>query len=390
MLEPDPGQIVILGMLETLSKIEVKPQIDATQGFEPKQICVDGIGTALPPFKISQKDVLQFVLSHFPIKDETKTLYKRILRNNSIETRHFAFESPYAVLTTDHDLVNERFRQAAVNLSTESLSLALDDAETAFQHLDFLAVTTCTGYLCPGLSSYLIESVPLRNDIQVSDLVGMGCAAAVPGVTQAVNFLKSHPGSVAAVVCVEICSAAFFMGDEPDVVISNCLFADGASSIILKNGSRFSTNGHSHSPVIIDTASVIEPKLRETLRFKSVGGRLRNVLDKEVPNHAAGLFRDILEKLLQKHGLRQDDIRHWIVHAGGEKVLATAQTALGLAPEALQSARNVLRRCGNLSSASLFFVLEEEQKINPGRPGEWGVMASFGAGFSAYAALVRY
>ncbi len=353
-------------------------------------ISIMGIGTARPPLVLTQQEIADFILNHFTIADRTKTLYKRVLSHPSIATRHFALDSLSEVLERDHDRINARYNQWAVRLSTEALNNALDKAAVLPDELNFLAVTTCTGYICPGLSSYVVETAHLRKDIHHLDVVGMGCGAALPALEQAAMFVSTHEGSSAAVVSTEISSAALFSNDSPDIVISNSLFADGSSAVVIKNRSGKGRPSAPVQPRLISFASRLYPEWRETLRFRTENGYLRNVLAKTVPDQSAKAVRDLVDNILRDAGLKETHISRWIVHSGGDKILNAVDKALQLPALALTASREVLRKCGNLSSASLFFILEQNIKNQPPKRGEWGLMVSFGAGFSAYAALVQF
>jgi alkylresorcinol/alkylpyrone synthase len=350
-----------------------------------------GIGTAVPPYSASQNEILDFVTNNFTIKESTKILYKRTFSNRSIEKRHFYLKNLDQILDRNHDSIHHRFTNGAIELSTRSLKNGLEASGVAALNLDFLVTTTCTGYLCPGLSSYLVESCHLRKNIRTVDLVGMGCGAALPGLEQAFHFVRSRPGSIAAVVCTEICSAAFFSNDEPDIVISNTLFSDGSACVVLKSSpANNDGNNLSKHPQLIGFSSLTTPEWRETLRFKYSGGFLKNVLGETVPEQSADALEKITTNLFMENNLTRDFIRHWILHSGGEKVLSTIESKLKLERNNLSSSRVVLRNFGNMSSPSVLFVLEEEMKNKSPQKGAWGILASFGAGFTAHAALVRF
>lgn len=345
------------------------------------------IATAVPRQPIPQKETLDFVLSRFSVRERTKQLYKKTLSNTSIATRHFSLESLEQVLDQNHDTKIARFEKESVALSTQSLMLALNNAHVSPRDIDFLAVTTCTGYMCPGISAYLIESCGLRSDVRTVDLVGMGCGAALPALEQARNYLSANPGKKAAVVCTEICSATMVSNDDIDIIISNTIFADGSAAVILSDEKNLAGEGglrfHSFGSLII-------PEWRESLRFRTEAGHLKNVLEKKVPQQAAEAMGKITKKLLAEASLKTTDIQHWIMHAGGEKIINEIQRELALSNEDLQSSRRVLKDFGNMSSPTVLFVLAEEMRSTPPQKGQWGVMGSFGAGFSAYGALLQW
>lgn len=356
-----------------------------------KNASIIGVGTAVPPRRFTQEEALQYILNNFTLRDGTRRLYERVFSNKSVRTRYFAGESFDEAKTMNRDEIIERFTRWAVRLSAESVEKALKDAAVLPSEVDFIAATTCTGYLCPGISSYLVETLGLRKDVHQADIVGMGCGAAIPAMEQASNFVKSNPGATAVVVSTEICSAAFISKESPDIVVSNALFGDGSGAMVLRGGiSPHTQNGYGPYPVAMAFESRIYPEWREGLRFKTEDGYLRNVLDKEVPQRAALGMRELAESLLGKARLKKEDISHWIVHAGGQKILDGLAASLEIPPETLKPSYSVLENYGNLSSPSVIFVLDASRKTRTPRPGEWGVMASFGAGFSAFGALLRF
>lgn len=345
---------------------------------------IAGVGTASPAQSWTQAQVLDFVLTHFDIKESTKSLYKKTLSNPSIQKRHFALDRLEDVLEKDHAVINRRFERAASHLATAALTNALATANLRPDEIDFLITTTCTGYVCPGLSSFVVEKAGLRNNIHTADLTGMGCGAAIPALREAAHFVQSHAGASAAVISTEICSAAMFSNDAPDIVVSNTLFSDGSACVIL-SGDR----GNNH-PKIRDFSSLLIPEWRENLRFVVDSGYLKNVLGKDVPKQSAQAAARVVADLLEKNELGTSDISHWIVHPGGEKIINAIEGTLGLAPIDLEASREVLKNFGNMSSASVLFVLQKKLASQTSKTGEWGVMISFGAGFSAYAALVEF
>ncbi len=198
------------------------------------QVEVLAIGTAVPPGCLSQQEALAWGDTHVAMSDSTRELYRHVLSDDGIRTRHLAVDDLSDILETDHDRILARFERAAADLGTRSVEEALARARVAPGELDLLVSATCTGYLCPGLSAYIMERAGLRPDVRRADLVGMGCGAALPALEQACAFLAAHPDGTAAVVCTEICSAAILLGDAPDLVVSNAIFGDGSAAAILR------------------------------------------------------------------------------------------------------------------------------------------------------------
>lgn len=367
------------------------PTADASASASPAAVClaeIVGLGTAQPPFVLAQSDALAHGLRLLDLSEPAMDLFARVMSADGIDTRHIGVDEVSDLLETDHDRKLARFETWGVRLSAQALSKALESARLAPDGVDFLAVTTCTGYLCPGLSAYVAEACALRDSVRRVDIVGMGCGAALPALEQATAFLAAHPDGVAAVISTEICSAAMLIGEAADLIVSNAIFGDGSAAAVLR---RASGNGDGGCrPKILGFRSLLVPAWRDRLRFRTEGGHLRNVLAREVPVLAGEACRTLICQLLADHDLASDDIEHWVVHAGGKAVLDMLAKKLRLPAEKVASARTVLRESGNMSSPTVLFVLAEEHRQRPPRPGERGVITSFGAGFAAHAALVEY
>jgi len=248
-------------------------------------------------------------------------------------------------------------------------------------------VNTCTGYLCPGLTSYLAEDLGLGRSIRFQDLMGMGCGAAVPNLEAAAGMLaRSGEGPVLS-IAVEICTATMFSSHEPELVVSNSIFGDGAAAAVLD---LMPDNYPGGLACVVDFASGLFPQYREDLRYRTEGGRLRNYLTKRVPVIGARTVTEVASRLLDRHGLSRSDIAWWAVHPGGTVVLAQVAKELELADDALRYSYHVFENYGNMSSPSVLFVLREILDSGRPRPGQKCMLLAFGAGFSAFAGLLEF
>lgn len=330
------------------------------------------IATSNPKLRLTQKQSLQILNRTRKLSRIEKVLYKRFLLDPGINTRYFALDKIKDIFIEDQDLLIKRFQKEASHLSVSALKKCFKESKIKEENIDCLIVVTCTGYLCPGLSSYIIEKTKLRKDIYIVDIVGMGCGGAIPAIQSAYNFLKANKKSTALVISTEICSSAITWGNDPELILSNSIFGDGSAACLVTN--KNGTEGFR----ILDFKSRIMPSYRDELRFKIENSRLRNVMKITVPEIAASILKDLVSE--------KDGIKYWAIHPGGRKVLDKIQDTLELRWEDLQYSRNVLYNYGNMSSPTVLFVLKE---IKP-RLGERVIMASFGAGFSGYSALLEY
>lgn len=347
---------------------------------------VTGIGTASPPQRYSKAECWNAF--------KTSSWFNRLgprahaiaetvlLHDNGIESRHLALNSLNDVFAIDPDTLHQRYSQHAPALASQAGNCALEQARLAAGQIDAVVVSTCTGYLCPGLSGYVMERLGLRNDVQAYDLVGQGCAAAMPNLRLAEALLASGQCAHVLSVCVEVCSAAMYLDDDPGVLVSACLFGDGAGAAVLSHrplrDRRRIEWKHSRSMTNTDA--------RGALRFEQRQGMLRNILTRKVPQLAAQHAHQLMQAVLADAGLESSDIRHWIMHAGGRDVLQALQKQFNVGPGDFHYSASMLREHGNLSSAFVYFVLQEA--LADDAEGGWWWMSSFGAGFSCHGALL--
>lgn len=335
------------------------------------------LATANPPRSFTQRECLELVQSSpetlARLDRRSRLTLQAILRGDSgIEARQFALHEPEKLFRLGADGLNTEFRAAAPELGAQALRSALGEAELSPSDVDVLIATTCTGYLCPGVSSYMAESLGLRSDTWLQDIVGLGCGAAIPALRTAASIIASDPGVNVACVSVEICSAAFYLDSDPGVVVSACLFGDGAAATIWQ-AEKKNARVRCH-----DFSSVHQPEHRDLIRFEQREGKLRNLLHPTVPGLAARAVGQLYRKAAATF-----PISRVLSHAGGRDVIEAIERELpGVR---LDETREVLRRHGNMSSPSVLFALEEAlQHVSPARAGDWW-MVSFGAGFTAHA-----
>ena len=348
---------------------------------------ITGLGTAAPPQTYKQTEcweAVQLTPQFAALTSRSRAILRKILTgNNGIETRHLALESLHDVFTTHPDLLHARFAKNAPLLAAEAARKALHAASTSAAEIDALLVSTCTGYLCPGLTSYVSERLGLRNNIQLLDLVGQGCGAALPNLRAGEALLASGRCRRVLSVCVEVCSAAFYIDDDPGVLVSACLFGDGAGAAVLSNepiaGARQVKWKHAGTQLWAGD--------RDLLRFEQKNGMLRNILSPIVPPLAAKHAEHVLNQTLAEACVARSEITQWIWHAGGRDVLLAMQERLGLSAAQVAHSAAVLREFGNVSSPCVYFVLQAA--LADAAPGGFWWMSSFGAGFSCHGALLE-
>jgi alkylresorcinol/alkylpyrone synthase len=336
------------------------------------------LATAVPPVSLTQAQCLE-IAQRSPLRARLKKrsmlILQTILRSeHGIAKRHIAMPDYETVFDLSPDQLNAAFRIEAPRLASRALTTALAKAGLHADQLDALLVCTCTGYLCPGITSYVAEQLGVRQNAILQDLVGLGCGAAIPTLRAASHLLAAHPSAIVACVAVEICSAAFYLDDDPGVLISACLFGDGAAASIWRSTPAA-------QPIrAFDFNTAHFPQNRDKIRFEQRGGKLRNLLHRSVPELASAA----VGQLWCARGPRP--VSRVVAHTGGRDVLQAIAPVV--APHSLDASARVLRECGNMSSPSVLFALEETLKDGPpnGAGDFW--LVSFGAGFSIHSCRV--
>jgi alkylresorcinol/alkylpyrone synthase len=348
---------------------------------------LSGLGTATPPNRYTQLqcwDALETSGYLERLNTRSHTILRKVLKgNNGICSRFLAFDDLSEAFAIVPDTLDARFAKYAPSVASRAASAALDDAGFTPREIDAVVVSTCTGYLCPGLTSYISDLIGLRTNILTLDLVGQGCGAAIPNMRAAEALIASGRATNVLSVCVEICSAAMYLDDDPGVLISACLFGDGAGAAIFTPDA---VNGQRR----IEWKSVgtfLSTEDRDQLRFERSRGMLRNILTPAVPAIAAKHVERVLASGLEREGLAREDIVAWIFHAGGREILAAIRQKLDLSEQDTRWSARILRDYGNVSSPCVYFVLQEALS-NQAPGGHWW-MSSFGAGFSCHGVLLE-
>ena len=334
---------------------------------------LSSIASANPPHSFTQADTWQALQSHPDIgslKSRSLTLLEKILTNTSsgITNRQFTTPDLGPVFRQNAEELNHSFEKEAPALAAAALKKAIDKAGIETDKIDALFLCTCTGYLCPGPSSHVAEIAGLRPNTYLCDLVGLGCGAAIPTLRAAHGYLAANPTHTIAMIAVETSSTAFYIDDDPGVLISLCLFGDGAAAAILTGTPPAEDSWKFHG---FDTHHV--PADREKIRFTNAAGKLKNQLHRSVPTLAAAAVSELYSR-------RENDPDQILAHSGGRDVIEALESTLP--PFHLKETREVLSAHGNMSSPSVLFALEKRLAANPDDKSLW--LTAFGAGFAAH------
>jgi 3,5-dihydroxyphenylacetyl-CoA synthase len=339
---------------------------------------IAAIGVANPPRRFSQEEAFQMA-------GYTSPRILEIFRNCDIDFRHF-YVAPGQGRNESPDQMNRRYLSGALDTGSCAAAACMQAAQIKVTDIDLLLVCTSTGYVCPDLGSRLIAQMGFRPDVQRALTVGLGCAGALPTLQRACDFVRAYPNRTALMLAVEICSACYFVDDSMDTKVGNAICADGAAAFLITDGPE----KPGLSPAVMDFESCINSEHIDKVGFEHRDGKLRIILANTVRDLAGPLLERALDALLRRNLLKSADIRFWIAHPGGRKVIDNIQMHLGLTDEQLCPSRAVMRNFGNMSSPTVMFVLDEIIRSSHPQPGDWGVMLALGPGLAAEAALLRW
>lgn len=358
--------------------------------------------TALPPNVVDQQSLAALLRGlwneQYTESRRWRSTFDQIQRSVRVDRRYLALPaSEYPALDT-FAKTNAAWARVAPELGMAAAAGALEAAGLTAGDVDRFFFVTGTGIATPSVDARIVNRLGMRADVRRTPIFGLGCAGGVAAVARAAELLRGFPDDIALVVSVELCSLTLQRDDASVAnVIASALFGDGAAAAVLRGASRAAraSNGAAslqmrRAPRVIDTRSIFYPDTERMMGWDVVDSGLKIVLSAEIP----GLVREHLgrdvDALLGANGLRRSAISHWIAHTGGNRVLEAVAAALGLGPCALERSWRLLAATGNLSSASVLFVLRDLMEAGTARAGEWGVMLAMGPGFCAELALLRW
>lgn len=346
---------------------------------------ITSVAKQLPKYYRETKDIIPFV--KLWMQDQDTRFQRKVIKlfEGAAVDKRYSIMDPEEVFTaTSFKEKNNIYKREVTQLAEKSLQKSLDKANLKATDLDYIITVSCTGIMIPSVDAYLINSLGMKQDIVRLPVTEMGCAAGVSGIIYAKNFLKSNPNKRAAVVSVEAPTATFQLEDYSMTnIVSAAIFGDGASAVIL---SSFKDD---EGPTIVDEAMYHFYDATHMMGFNLVNSGLQMILDKEVPQKIADHFPKIIHPFLEKNNLSIEDVNHLIFHPGGKKIVQTVEELFGVLGKNINDTKEVLRLYGNMSSATVLYVLERFMDRDP-KKGERGIMLSFGPGFSAQRILLEW
>ena len=346
---------------------------------------ITSVAKKLPQYYRETKDIIPFVKTWMQNQD---TRFQRkvikLFEGAAVDKRYSIMNPEEVFIATSFEEKNAIYAREVVKLAEQSLKKSLLKANLQATDIDYIITVSCTGIMIPSMDAYLINSLEMKQDIVRLPVTEMGCAAGVSGIIYAKNFLKANPNKRAAVIAVEAPTATFQLDDYSMTnIVSAAIFGDGASAVIL------SSYEEEKGPKIVDEAMYHFYDATQMMGFNLVNTGLQMILDKKVPKKISDHFPAIIHPFLERNNLTIKDVNHLIFHPGGKKIVQTVEDLFGVLDKNIDDTKEVLRLYGNMSSATVLYVLERFMDRNPEK-GERGLMLSFGPGFSAQRILLEW
>lgn len=347
---------------------------------------IRAVGRALGPHHATQEELIAALQAQWRRKLFNLNRLEELHRAVQVKGRYLALPlADYASLG-GFAARNDAYLRVAQELGEHALVEALRGATLAPQEMDHLFFVTVTGIATPSVDAHLVNRLRLRPDLKRTPIFGLGCVAGAAGTARAADYLRAFPDQVAVLLSVELCSLTLQHEDlSVTNIIASGLFGDGAAAVVLEGSARVAKG-----PRVLASRSVFYPDTGQLMGWDVVDTGFKVVLSAKVPILVRERLRGDVDTFLAAHGLTRENIRHWVAHTGGPKVLTAFEEALELAPAALERSWHSLREVGNLSSASVLFVLADLLKTGQAQPGDLGMMLALGPGFCAELLLLQW
>lgn len=343
------------------------------------------VATQLPDFSRETKDILPFLENWLVNQDDRfKRKVKKIFEGANVDKRYSIMDPAEVFSLYSFEQRNAIYAREMIVLGEKVLKKALDKANWQPETIDYIITVSCTGIMIPSLDAYLINKLNLRQDIVRLPVTEMGCVGGVSGIIYAKNFLKANPNKRAVVIAVESPTATFQLDDYSMAnIVSAAIFGDGAACVLL------SSYENEVGPTIVDEAMYHFYDKENMMGFELTNNGLKMILDIEVPDTIEEHFPAIIHPFLERNKLKIEDIDHLIFHPGGKKIVNLVEGLFSDLGKNIDDTKEVLRLYGNMSSATVLYVLERIMANQP-KVGDKGVMLSFGPGFTAQRVLLEW
>jgi alkylresorcinol/alkylpyrone synthase len=355
---------------------------------------IAAVATALPPRYYTQQQVFDQLAKHWSGQMESPAALERFHKRVGVDGRYFALPLEDYIGLERWGQANAAWLRVAVELGEEAIDKALAKAGLTREHIGALLTVTVTGVVSPSLDAHLCNTMGLPAHVRRTPIFGLGCVAGASGIAQADDYVRAYPDKIAVLLSVELCSLTWQRGDLSIAnFIATGLFGDGAAAVIVAGAAvqlPETAGGDVAGPEVLASTSNFYPNTQGAMGWDIGEKGFTLVLSPEVPAIIKKHLPEDLHAFLAAQGLTRGDITSWVLHTGGPKVLEAMAEAAGVTQEECALSWESLRKVGNLSSASVLFVLEDTIAERRPAAGSYGILAAMGPGFCSQLVLLRW
>jgi alkylresorcinol/alkylpyrone synthase len=348
---------------------------------------IAGVGSAFPKYYHKQEVLVGALKAYWKDKLPQPGILDRLDESMKVDSRFTArpLDFYHNEMQTWGE-ANDVWIEVGLELGEKALCHAMVSAGVEPRDLSAIFVTSVTGIAAPSLDARLINRMGLSPNIKRIPIFGLGCVAGAAGVSRAADYVRGFPDQAAALLSIELCSLTLQRDDVSMAhLISAMLFGDGAAAAVVV-GDEVDSNG----PEILATKSIFYPNTERVMGWDISEKGFHIVLSPEVPDTVVKHLGKDVDEFLTEQRVSRSDIKSWIMHTGGPKVLEATATALDLTEKELEASWNCLRKVGNISSTSVLLVLEDVYRHRRPEPGTLSILAAMGPGFCSELLLLRW
>jgi predicted naringenin-chalcone synthase len=345
----------------------------------------------LPPYRYDQDTVMSWVRRWLEASGDHEALrLLSVYPNAGVTTRASVLPIEQVFAPGDFETQNDRYRDVCRFAGIDLARRALAAARLAPTEIELIVSVSCTGFMIPAVDAYVAEALAIGPRLVRLPITESGCAGGVVALARAADHLAAHPERAALVLALEFSSLTFQRWDTSATnVVSSAIFGDGGAAAVLVGAKHPRADGPARLRVV-DSDSVFFPGTTHLMGFRLRNQGLQIVLDRGLAPFVQREVARVVDAFLESRRLRRQDVAHWILHPGGQRIVEVMVERLGLPPGALAATEAVLAEHGNMSSVTVLFVLDEILRRGAARPGERGLLGAFGPGFGAELALLEF
>lgn len=355
---------------------------------------IASVGIGQPTYEMTQEEVCTIVENIFTTERKTLQKIRSIFHNANIDRRQFVVKKDWFLHDHSFRKKNERYKNEALHYSLRAIDDCLQndtflDGNVPYEEIDLLVFVSNTGIVTPSLDAYIISERPFSEHIQRMPLWGLGCAGGAIGLSRATDWLRSHPTKTALVICCELCSLTFQRHDKSlKNIVSTALFGDGvAATLLVGNRSSYVKNIKTKTATIRSSSSYTRKNSTHIMGWDISENGFDVIFSKRIPMLVRTIWKKHLDYFINEQQLSLDTISTVLAHPGGRKVLEEMVRHLRGDATILHYSYDVLKRHGNMSSATIMYVLRKW--LPHVTENERAILCALGPGFSSEVMLLE-